>query len=162
MLFQMKKIILVFSILSTSYQGGYFAIQSNAVRTLDSVATCILGYSEWGHFWSLRAIINFFKRNSGITKTQNEILNVTALCSSDHETKFISGTYIAKGVFENHIIYEKPIADKNENWWSLRFDRPRDDPTINRWIFMFSNQQVTIGESIFGSIIEPKYLNRPG
>ena len=86
---------------------------------------------------------------------------MTALCSSDHETQVISGTYIAKGVFENHIIYEKTVADKNGKWWSLRFDRPRDDPTINRWIFRFSNQQVTIGESIFGSIIE-SYSNRPG
>ena len=100
-------------------------------------------------------------RNSEIIQTRNEILEVTAFCASDHTTQAISGTYIAKGVFGSHIIYEKTVASKHGRWWSLRYDRPSEDPTINRWIFMYSGQQVTIGESIFGSIIE-KYSNRPG
>ena len=101
-------------------------------------------------------------------------LEVTAFCSSDHEKQVISGTYIAKGVFERHIIYEKTVADYNGNWWSLRYDRSSDssresssehpsvDPPINRWIFMYSDQQVTIGESIFDSIIEIHHSNTPG
>ena len=110
--------------------------------------------------FEIHKIINN-NRNSGITQTRNGILEVTAFCSSDHETQVISGTYIAKGVFGSHIIYEKTVADKNGNWWSLRYDRPRGDPTTNRWIFKFTDQQVTIGESIFGSTIE-NYSNRPG
>ena len=103
-------------------------------------------------------------RNSGIFQTRNEILEVTAFCSSAHEKKVISGTYIAKGVFGGHIIYEKTVADDFGNWWSLRYDKPSEDqwrPSTNQWIFMFNKQQVTIGESIFGSIIE-SYSNRPG
>ena len=77
----------------------------------------------------------------------------------------MSGTYIAKGVFDGHIIYEKTVADSNAKWWSLRYDRSSEDPTTkistNRWIFSFADQRVTIGESIFGSIIK-NYLNRPG
>ena len=92
-------------------------------------------------------------------------LEVTAFCSSDHEKRVISGTYIVKGVFGSHIIYEKTVADYNGNWWSLRYDRPREDPSIdsstNRWIFMYNEQQVTIGASVFGSTIE-NYSNRPG
>ena len=82
------------------------------------------------------------------------MLDVTAFCSSDHETQAISGIYFAKGALGSHIIYEKIIADNNGQWWSLRYDKPREDPATNRWIFKFSDQQVTIGESIFGSIIE--------
>ena len=99
-------------------------------------------------------------RNSEIIQTRNGILEVTAFCASDRTTQAISGTYIAKGVFGRHIIYEKTVASKHGRWWSLRYDRPSEDPTINRWIFMYSGRQVTIGESIFGSIIE-KYSNRP-
>ena len=112
-------------------------------------------------FYLNRPFLAFFNPNSGITQIQNGILEVTAFCSSYHETQVISGTYIAKGVFGSHIIYEKTVADNNGHWWSLRYDRPREDPTTNRWIFMFSDHQVTIGKSIFGSIIE-NYLNRPG
>ena len=86
---------------------------------------------------------------------------MTAFCSSDHETEVISGIYTAKGVFGSHLFYEKTVADKNEHWWSLRFDRPGENAKTNRWIFMFSDQQVTIGESIFGSIMD-KYSFRPG
>ena len=92
-------------------------------------------------------------------------LEVTAFCSSDHEQQVISGTYIAKGVFGSYIIYEKTVADYNGRWWSLRYDRPSKDPSVdsstNRWIFMYNDQQVTIGESIFGSNIQ-NYSNRPG
>ena len=96
-----------------------------------------------------------------MTQTRNEILEVTAFCSSDHETQAISGTYIAKGVFGSRIIYEKTVAGTEGMWWSLRYDRPSEDPTTNRWIFMYQAQHVSIGESIFGSIIE-NYSNRPG
>ena len=89
-------------------------------------------------------------------------LDVTAYCSSDHEKQVMSGTYIAKGVFGGRIIYEKINADYNGKWWSLRYDRPREDPiSTKRWIFMYNGHQVTIGESIFGSVIE-NYSNRPG
>ena len=86
---------------------------------------------------------------------------MTAFCSSDHTTQAISGTYIAKGVFRSHIIYEKTVTSTTGKWWSLRVGRLGKDPKINRWILMYSAQQVTIGESIFGSIIK-KYSNEPG
>ena len=83
------------------------------------------------------------------------VLDVTASCSSSHEIQVISGTYRAKGVFNDHIIYEKTVADVNGNWWSLRFDKPTDRvPATNQWIFSFTGQRVTVGESIFGSTIE--------
>ena len=89
-------------------------------------------------------------------------LDVTAYCSSDHEKQVMSGTYIAKGVFGERVIYEKINADVNGKWWSLRYDRPREDPiSTQRWIFMYNTHQVTMGESIFGSVIE-NYSNRPG
>ena len=86
---------------------------------------------------------------------------MTAFCSSDQTTQGISGTYIAKGVFRSHIIYEKTVASTTGRWWSLRFVKLGKYPKSNRWIFMHSAQQVTIGESIFGSIIK-KYSNEPG
>ena len=86
---------------------------------------------------------------------------MTAFCSSDHETKVMSGTYIAKGAFGDHTIYEKTVADSNEKWWSLRYDKPREDPiSTKRWIFSYADQRVSIGEPIFGSVIEN--LIRPG
>ena len=89
-------------------------------------------------------------------------LEVTASCQSDHETQVISGTYIAKGVFGGRKIYAKTVADYGGNWWSLRYDKPSEDPIpTNRWIFMYSSQQVTVGKSIFGSVIE-NFSNRPG
>ena len=88
-----------------------------------------------------------------------------AFCSSDHEKQVLSGTYIAKGVFEDHMIYEKTVPDYNQQWWSLRYDRPSEDPTskisTNRWIFSYNDDQVTIGKSIFGSVIENNLI-RPG
>ena len=87
---------------------------------------------------------------------------MTAFCSSDHEKEDISGTYIAKGAFGDHTIYEKTVADSNEKWWSLRYDKPREDPiSTKRWIFMYADQRVTIGESIFGLVISDD-LSRPG
>ena len=87
---------------------------------------------------------------------------MTAFCSSDHEKQVISGTYVAKGAFGDHIIYEKTVADVNQNWWSLRYDRPRGEPiSTKRWIFKFARQRVTIGESIFGLVIEND-LSKPG
>ena len=87
-------------------------------------------------------------RNSEIFRT----LEVTAFCSSAHETKVISGTYIAKGVFGSHIIYEKTVPDRHGNWWSLRYDTPSHDPTNKRWIFKYNHQQVAI----------ENYLKKPG
>ena len=89
-------------------------------------------------------------------------LDVTAFCSSDHEKQVISGTYVAKGVFGDHIIYEKTVVDVNQNWWSLRYDRPRGEPiSTKRWIFMYADQRVIIGESIFDLVIENNLI-RPG
>ena len=89
-------------------------------------------------------------------------LDVTAFCSSDHEKQVISGTYVAKGVFGDHIIYERTFADSNQRWWSLRYDEPREEPnSTKRWIFMYADQRVTIGESIFGLVISDD-LSRPG
>ena len=73
----------------------------------------------------------------------------------------MSGTYIAKGVFEDHIIYEKTVADSNAKWWSLRYDKPREDPiSTKRWIFSYADQRISIGEPFFGSVINS--LIRPG
>lgn len=85
-------------------------------------------------------------------------LDVTASCSSSHEVQVISGTYVAAGVFNDRIIYQKTVKDVNLQWWSLRYDKPSEDPRFNsaydRWIFSYQGQQVTQGQSSFGSIIE--------
>ena len=89
-------------------------------------------------------------------------LAVQAFCSSDNETQVISGNYVAQGVFGDHIIYERTFADSNQRWWSLRYDEPREEPnSTKRWIFMYADQRVTIGESIFGLVISDD-LSRPG
>ena len=89
-------------------------------------------------------------------------LAVQAFCSSDNETQVISGNYVAQGVFGDHIIYERTFADSNQRWWSLRYDEPREEPnSTKRWIFMYADQRVTIGESIFDLVIENNLI-RPG
>ena len=71
--------------------------------------------------------------------------------------------YLAKGVFRGRIIYEKINADDNGKWWSLRYDKLKEDSiSTKRWIFMYNDHQVTIGESIFDSIIVKNYSNKPG
>ena len=54
-------------------------------------------------------------------------LDVTASCSSSHEVQVISGIYIAAGVFNDRIIYQKTVKDVNLQWWSLRYDQSRLD-----------------------------------
>ena len=76
-------------------------------------------------------------------------LEVTASCSISPEAELIPGTYTAKGVFEGRIIYEKTVADRNGNWWSFRYES-----SSNQWNFSSDTRRVTIGQSIFGSIIE--------
>ena len=89
-------------------------------------------------------------------------LEVTASCQSYHETQVISGIYIPKGVFGGRKIYEKTVADYGGSWWSLRYDKPSEDPiSTNRWIFSYNSQQVTVGKSIFGSVVE-NFSNKPG
>ena len=74
---------------------------------------------------------------------------MTTSCSISPEAELISGTYMAKGVFEGRIIYEKTAADRNGNWWSFRYEN-----SSNHWSFSSDTRRVTIGQSIFGSIIE--------
>ena len=78
-------------------------------------------------------------------------LDVTASCSSSHEVQVISGTYVAAGVFNDRIIYQKTVQDVNLQWWSLRYNRWW---SYDQWIFSYQGQQVTQGQSSFGSIIE--------
>ena len=63
-------------------------------------------------------------------------------------TDTISGTYMAKGVFDGRIIYEKTVADGGY-WWSFRYKS-----SSNQWDFWPSKIQVTIGQTMFGEIIE--------
>ena len=85
-------------------------------------------------------------------------LDVTASCSSSHEVQVISGIYIAAGVFNDRIIYQKTVKDVNLQWWSLRYDQSSEDPRFHsayhRWIFSYQGQQVTHEQSSFGSIKE--------
>ena len=74
---------------------------------------------------------------------------MTALCPSKHERQVISGTYHAKGVFGDNLIYEKNVADANKQWWSLRFDS-----VTGRWIFMYLSRHIRVGNTEFGSIIQ--------
>ena len=68
----------------------------------------------------------------------------------------ISGTYRAKGVFAGRIIYEKTVEDPNKKWWSFRFDAEN-----NRWVFMFSDSKIAIGEEKYGAIIQ-LFSDKPG
>ena len=106
----------------------------------------------------LRRIDHFDLYLESENKTLSETwIQNNALVEKNFWSKMVNT--LAKGVFidklfNNNIIYEKSVADVNGNWWSLRFDTPTDRvPATNQWIFSFSGQRVTLGESIFGSIV---------